>query len=127
MESSSTLEQLSRLVASALGNADLAMIGEYLDPAVHWGPPGDASPPCQTREQVLKWYTAGYDAGVRARVTEVVIGPDCLVVGLAVRGPRDGDTGEANRWQVLGVRNAKVVSIVGFEKRDDALAHAGMR
>ena len=128
MEDSTTMDQLSRWVSGALENADLVTIGEYLDPAVHWGPPGDTSPPCQTKEQVLEWYKAGYEAAVRARVTEIVIGPDCLVVGLAVRGSREGrqHASESLRWQVLNVRNAKVVSIVGFDERADAIAHAGV-
>jgi hypothetical protein len=128
VESAATMDQLSRAVTNALENADLEAIGEYLDPHVRWGAPDDPSPPCQTKEQVLEWYAVGYAAGVRANVTEVVIGPNCLVVGLIVRGSRDGHRrrGRALRWQELVVRDAKVVSIAGFETRAEALAHAGL-
>jgi ketosteroid isomerase-like protein len=121
-----SVEDIAGLVRSALEDGDLRSFADLLDPRVTWGAPDDPSPACQSRRQVLAWYERGRDAGVRARVTEVVVRGDRIVVGLAVSGNRaaDGDAPENARWQVLTVRQGRVVDIVGFEERDVALARA---
>jgi ketosteroid isomerase-like protein len=67
-------------------------------------------------------------AGARARVTEVVEGNDRLLVGLRVTGTAGAAEhgGTADRWQVLTVRDGRVVDIRGFEDRSSAAARAGV-
>jgi streptomycin 6-kinase len=122
------VQRLAERVRSALEAADLSAFGELLDPDVRWGAPGDRSPACQNRAQVLSWYQRGRDAGVRARVSEVaVLGDRTILVGLSVaRNPAAHESGgEVERWQVLTVAAGRVVDIVAFDQRSEAIARAG--
>ena len=121
-----SVDDIARQVRTALESADLVALGDLLDPNVRWGPPGDPSPPCQSREQVLAWYRRGKKSGTSARVSEIVVLGDRILVGLIVTGNRaDRERGgHATRWQVLTVRGAKIVDIVGFDQRSEAAAHA---
>jgi streptomycin 6-kinase len=119
--------RVAERVRIALEAPDLATFGELLHPEVRWGAPGDPSPACQNRAQVLAWYRRGHEAGVRAGVSEVaVLGRRTILVGLkVVRRPAASAGGsEVERWQVLTVDGDRVVEIVGFDERSDALAHA---
>jgi ketosteroid isomerase-like protein len=126
-EDPESVERVARQVRVALEAADLSAFSDLLDPNVRWGPPGDPSPPCQSREQVLAWYQRGKQSGVSARVTEVVVLGDQILVGLVVAGnePARARGGQATRWQVLTVREGRVVDIVGFDQRSEAVACTG--
>jgi len=126
METRESMEQLSRQVKAALDGADLTAFSDLLHPNVRWGPPGDTSPPCQSRAQVLAWYQRGKDAGASATVTNVTVLGDELLVGLVVRDtkPSRQRGGQANRWQLLSIRDGQVTDIVGFERQEDAEAYA---
>ncbi len=115
---------LSRAVGAALASGDLEAYAELLDPDVRWGPPGDPSPPCRNRRQVLDWYQRGRDAGARADVIELRVGADQILVGLRVSGREmsGANGGTGSRWQLLTVRGGRVSEIVGFESRADAVA-----
>ena len=121
-------ERLAQLVWSALDSADLEAYADLLDPNVRWGPPDDPSWGCHNRDQVLSWYRQGREAGVRARVFETVPTADRILVGLKVTNvqPSADSGGETGRWQVLTVRDGRVVEIVGFDNRADAAARAGL-
>jgi hypothetical protein len=120
-----SVDEVARRVRVALESADLAALGDLLDPNVRWGPPGDPSPPCQSREQVLAWYGRARQTGARARVAEVTVLENHLLVGLDVTGtPAAGQRGgHATRWQVLTVRHGRIVDVVGFDQRSEATAH----
>lgn len=126
MENPESMERLSRQVKVALESADLSAFSDLLDPNVRWGPPGDASPPCQNREQVLAWYQRGQASGAPAKVSEVTVLGDRILVGLVVRGTNESQKrgGRALRWQLLTVRESRVVEIVGFDRRDEAATYA---
>jgi ketosteroid isomerase-like protein len=121
-------ERLAGLIGQALAEADLDAYAELLHPDVRWGAPGDPHPPCQNRSQVLAWYRSGREAGTRARVTETIAVGDTILVGLRVTGSETGPAvgGEANRWQVLRLRDGMVADIRGFDARDEAAAAAGL-
>jgi len=59
-------------------------------------------------------------------VNDVVVHGDRLLVSLTVRGSAAADThgGAALRWQVLTVSGGRIVDIVGFDDRLEALARA---
>jgi hypothetical protein len=118
------LTALADRVRLALGTGDTDSFREMLDPGVHWGPPGDPSPPCQNREQVISWYELAKDAGASAVVSEVSVVGDKIVVGLVVTGTGGARTrgGHATRWQVLSVANGLIADITGFEEKREALA-----
>jgi ketosteroid isomerase-like protein len=119
-----SLTALAGRVKTALGTGDSDSFRELLDPGVHWGPPGDPSPPCQNREQVIAWYERAKDAGASAVVSEVSVVGDRIVVGLVVAGTGGARArgGHATRWQVLSVANGRIADIVGFEEKQEALA-----
>ncbi len=126
-EPAESMDQVAMQVSVALQAANLSGFSDLLDPNVRWGPPGDKSPPCKNREQVIAWYQRGKDSGANAQVSEVTILGDRLLVELVVAGTRAarGRGGKALRWQVLTVRDGRVVEIVGFDQHSEALAWAG--
>jgi ketosteroid isomerase-like protein len=119
-----TMEALAERIKAALQSADLSTFRDLLDPSVRWGAPGDPAPACQNREQVLAWYQRSRDGGVRASVDEVVLGEGKLLIGLTLANARPGRDGGAERWQVLTLRNGRVVDIRGFDDRSEAMAIA---
>jgi RimJ/RimL family protein N-acetyltransferase/ketosteroid isomerase-like protein len=116
--------RIAQQVRAALEAADLSAFGDLLDADVQWGPPGAPFPVCRSREEVLAWYRHGRDAGIRARVSEVSVHGDRVLVGLRVADGRAEAGGGAERWQVLTVRGGRVTGITGFGERADAVAHA---
>jgi hypothetical protein len=130
------VERLAALIGQALAAADLEAYASLLHPEVRWGAPGDPSPPCQNRSQVLAWYRNGREAGSRARVTETVVAGDKILVGLRVSraeadsgtsgGTSGGASAEVDRWQVLTTRDGLVSDIRGFDSRDEAAGAAGL-
>jgi ketosteroid isomerase-like protein len=120
------MEALAHQVRLALEAADLSAFTDLLDTDVHWGPPDARQPTCRNRDQVLAWYRRGAESGVRAEVSETVVFDDRILVGLRVRGRGGANEqgGAVPRWQVLTVRDGRVVEIVGFDARTDALARA---
>jgi hypothetical protein len=123
-----SVEALAGRVKAALESADVARIGELLGDGVRWGAPDDPAPPCQNRDQVLRWYERGREAGVRAEVFETVAHGDKILVGLRVHGSLDAAAPgpEHDRWQVLTVERDRVVDIRGFDDRDEAARRVGL-
>ncbi len=124
----SDLEELVGQVRTALEEPDLAGYKELLAPDVRWGPADEPEWGCRNRGQVLSWYRAARERGVRATVEEVVVGDGCLLVGLTVATPpADGAEGATTaRWQVLTVTDGQVSDIRGFDDRQSAAARAGV-
>jgi ketosteroid isomerase-like protein len=127
-EQPEAIESLAQQVKIALESADLSAFSRLLDPNVRWGAPDDDPvPSCQNREQVLAWYRRGRDAGVRARISEVVVlGDQTILAGLVVTGNRAAEEngGGIERWQLLTVRDGRVVDIVAYDDRTEAVARA---
>jgi ketosteroid isomerase-like protein len=119
--------EIAQRVREALTSADLDAFADLLDPRVTWGAPGDPAPPCQNREQVLAWYRQGQAEGRRARVVDVAVHGDKLLVSLRVtaRKPTVHDV-EADRWQVLTLADGQVTDIRGYDDEAAARAAAGV-
>jgi len=119
------MDEIAALVKKALVSEDLAAFAELLDPSVTWGAPGARNPGCKSRNQVLAWYERGRDAGVRASVYTLEVLGDRLLVSMSVRGTGNARErgGTALRFQVLTVRNGRVVEIVGFDDKAEALSY----
>jgi hypothetical protein len=121
-EDAGSIEELAQSVRIALESGDLTAYSDLLDPAVHWGPPGDTSPPCQNRDQVLAWYERGRKKGVRATVSELEVIGDRILVGLLLTAGGQAAGGDrAGPWQLLAIKNGRIVDIIGFDERDEAL------
>ena len=118
-----SIDEIAVLVRNALAAEDLSAFTELLDPAVTWGAPGARNPSCNNRGQVLAWYQRGRDAGVRGSVYDVEVLGDRLLVSMSVRGTENASErgGAALRFQMLTVRSGKVVDIVGFDDKTEAL------
>jgi hypothetical protein len=110
-----TASGIADRVRAALDNADLDEFAALLSPDVHWGAPDDANPPCQNRDQVLKWYRKGRAEGRRATVDRIEVHGNALLVEIHQAGGQ-------RRWQVLRVGPDGVNDIRGYERRDDAVA-----
>jgi len=108
-----TAASIADRVRRALETADLDEFAALLSPDVQWGPPGDPTPPCRNRSQVLRWYAKGRAQGRRASVIGVEVHGDALVVHLRLE-----DGGE--RWQVMLVGPDGVQDIRGYEDRRSA-------
>jgi ketosteroid isomerase-like protein len=119
------MDEVAALVRQALLTEDVRAFGELLDPDVTWGAPGARNPSCKNRDQVLAWYQRGRDAGVRGRVLDVAILGDRLLVSMSLRGTEAAQErgGAALRFQVLTVRNGRIVDIVGFDDKAEALSY----
>jgi hypothetical protein len=110
-----TAASIAERVRAALDSADLDEMATLLSPDVHWGAPGDPTPPCRNRSQVLRWFQNGRDAGRRASVAEVTVHGNALLVGMQL-----DDGGQ--RWQVMRVGPTGVNDIRGYEDRPSAAA-----
>ncbi len=121
-----TMDMLASQVRHALETADLTVMGELLAPDARWGAPEQKVPTCRNAKQILKWYEAGKNNGVRADVTEMVIIDTNIVVGLQMRASPDvpSNPDDDVRWQVLSVEDGRVAEIRGYETRDEATEFA---
>jgi hypothetical protein len=119
-----TVESLAERVRIALESADISQFGEFLDPNVRWGAPDDPTPSCQSRSDVLAWYGRGRAAGRRARVVDVQVRGNRILVHLSVseRSRAGSPAAEHDRWQILTCARARVVDIRGVETREEAFA-----
>ncbi len=119
-----TVEALAERVRVALESADISQFGELLDPNVRWGAPDDPTPSCQSRSDVLAWYGRGRAAGRRARVVDLQVRGDRILVQLSVseRSAAGAPPVEHDRWQILTCAHGRVVDIRGFETREEAFA-----
>lgn len=119
--------RIAEQVRGALDSADPADFAALLHPHVTWGAPGDPSPPCQNRDQVLAWYRHGAADGRRAHVLDVATIGDKILIKMTVT-PRPGhDSGQDHlRWQVLTVSNGLVVDIRGYDDAASARAATGL-
>jgi hypothetical protein len=120
-----TIDEIALLVRQALLVEDLSAFSELLDPNVTWGARGARRPTCTNRNQVLAWYQRGREAGVTGSVHEIEVLDDRLLVSMTVRGTETAQErgGEALRFQVLTIRNGKVVDIAGFDEKVEAISY----
>jgi hypothetical protein len=122
-KNSISIEKVAEELRIALESADLAAFSNMLAPDVTWGPPGANSPTCQSKNQVLTWYERGRSSGASAKVCEITIVENRVLVGLLVRGLQqardEGD--EAERWQVFTTSGGRIVDIVGFDRKSEAV------
>lgn len=120
-----TMDEMASLVKQALMAEDLSAFSELLDPNVTWGAPGARNPTCKNRNQVLAWYQRGRTAGVRGSVYEIEVLGDRLLVSMTIQGTENAQErgGTALRFQVLTIRSGKVVDIVGFDEKAEAISY----
>ena len=116
---SDVVERLAAQVAVALASEDPDRFADLLDPLVTWGAPGDPSPPCQNRQQVLAWYLRGRADGRRAEVRSVTARGDKILIAMTVTSPEAAGQ-VVPRWQVLTVVNGRITDIRGYDDENAA-------
>ncbi len=118
---------IAEQVRAALDSGDLEAFSHLLDPNVRWGPGDHEDSGCTNRSQVIAWWGAGRESRTRAQVTELVAHGAKLLVGLSVTRSRNRESEQpTERWQVMTVRNGRVVDNRGFGDRESAAARAGV-
>ena len=125
-DTSSDLDSMIARIRSAFESADLSALAQLLDEHARWGAPEESVPACQSRGQVLEWYRRAREQGARAEINEASAVDGCIVLGLNVTDTEGAIEKGAmsNRWQVLSVRQSRIVEIRGYEDRESALAYA---
>ncbi len=91
-----------------------------------WGGEQDTPEVCHGRADVLRWYEELDGPGVRARVEELCIHQDMIVVGLRVTWPDPAGREDQVfvRYQVFRVVDGLIADICGYLDRASALASA---
>ncbi|MBS1860555.1 MAG: nuclear transport factor 2 family protein [Actinobacteria bacterium] len=109
---------------TALEQEDEELFASLLDPAVRWGGEEETPETCHSRGEVLAWYRKLKDAGISAKVADVIDRGDLVVLGLAVSRPERGPGSEIAPvvFQVFRLAEGLVVDIRGFPERAEALA-----
>jgi hypothetical protein len=77
---------------------------------------------------VMVWWASGPNADAKAKVTELTVAGDQLLLGLAVMpdgGHQSGNVPAFERWQILTVTTDGVADIRGYEDRQSAAAEMG--
>ena len=121
-----TMDEVAEEVRQAMTAGDASAFAELLDPDVTWGAPGARNPTCKNRNQVLKWYRRAQEAGVRGSPIDIDVQGNRLLVTLTVQGTEGAreQGGTALRFQVLTVRDGRIVGIVGFDDKAEAIDYA---
>lgn len=111
---------------AALESGDLDAFGALLDDNVRWGGAEETPQTCHTRTEVLNRLRQQRQAGLEVQVLEVTPGHDGVVAGLHVKHPmRDGFARESDVYQVLELRDDRIITITGYPSREEAAARAG--
>ena len=120
------MDELADQVREALVAEDVSAFADLLDPDVTCGAPGARNPTCKNRNQVLSWYQRARQGGVRGSIFDVDVLGDRLLVSLSVRGTEGARErgGTSLRFQVLTVRDGRILEIVGFDEKAEALSYA---
>ncbi len=105
---------------------DLSVFREMLDPEVEWRAWDDEGS-CHTRDEVMKTIRDALDAGVPVRMPEFIGSGDKFVLipdldELPPFFPPDAE----GLFQVIEIRDGKIVRMRDFTRRDEALEEAGL-
>ncbi len=122
-------DSFSDRVRGALQSGDADAFGALLDDDVRWGQPGFPRS-CTNRDEVLATLRRGQALGGTAEIGECRSGRNGVLCELLVRWPAPGaDVPDATPrllYHVYLVRDERIVEILPFDERADALAAAGL-
>ena len=105
------------------GRDGVDAVVDLLDPQVEWLAAQPGRWDCHNRGQVLETFRRQYDHGVRADFGEPIEAGDKVILDVrAYRRDEQGNTTDQQRlWQVLTIRDGKIVRIQDYT--DQATAH----
>jgi ketosteroid isomerase-like protein len=124
---SRTLDLLQAAYQRA-GRDGVDAIVDLLDPQVEWIAAQPGPWDCHDREQVLETLRRQYDHGVRADFGEAVEVGDTVILDVRPyrRDEQGNKTDEQRLWQVLTMRQGKIVRIQDYTDQASALQAAGL-
>lgn len=102
---------LVQQVRAAYDHRDLEAFASLLAPDVTWGDPGHPRG-CRNRDDVLAIYRAALDTAAGVEVVSVEAAPAGVLVHLRLP--------DRDRWQLLAVRDERIVEIRGYEDAGSA-------
>ena len=124
---SRTLDQLQAAYQRA-GRDGVDAVVDLLDPQVEWIAAQPGPWDCHDREQVVETFRRQYDHGVRADFGESVEVGDKVILDVRPyrQDEQDNKTDKQRLWQVLTMREGKIVRIQDYIDQATALQAAGL-
>jgi len=126
-------ETLIRTAYDAYSRGDLAAMLEIVDADLEWTylDPGLADPPlqvCHGRGELEAAVRGQAEQGLKSQLEEVIANGDCVLVGVHTPGIDSFRVRQANdrNYDVLTVRDGRVVAMRACHDRAEALAIAGI-
>jgi len=119
---------LLRAAFQRTGRDGVDAVVDLLDPQVEWIAAQPGPWDCHDREQVVEMFRRQYDHGVRADFGESVeVGDKVILDVRPYRRDEQGNTTDEQRlWQVLTMRDGKIVHIQDYTDQATALQAAGL-
>src|SRR5512132_3184689 len=119
---------LLRAAYQRAGRAGVDAVVDLLDPQVVWLAAQPGPWDCQDREQVLETFRRQYDLGVRADFGGPVEVGDKVILDVRPyrRDEHGNKTDEQRLWQVLTMRDGKIIRIQDDPDQATALQAAGL-
>jgi ketosteroid isomerase-like protein len=110
------------------GHDAVDAVVDLLDPQVEWLAANPGPWDCHDREQVLETFRRQYEHGVRADFGVPVEAGDKVILDVrAYRRDEHGNkTDKQQLWQVLTMREGKIVRIQDYTEQATALQAAGL-
>jgi ketosteroid isomerase-like protein len=124
---SRTLDLLQAAYQRA-GRDGVDAVVDLLDPQVEWLAATPGPWDCHDREQVLETFQRQYDQGVRADFGQPIEAGDKVILDVRPyrQDERGNKTEERRLWQVLTMRQGKIVRIQDYTDQAAALHAAGL-
>src|SRR5512133_4310031 len=110
------------------GRDGVDAVADLLDPQVVWLAAQPGPWDCQDREQVVESFRRQYVLGVRADFGEPVEVGDKVILDVRPyrRDEQGNKTDEQRLWQVLTMRDGKIIRIQDYPDQATALQAAGL-
>jgi ketosteroid isomerase-like protein len=117
---------LADRLRAALTARDLDAFGMLLSDDVRWGS-DDHPRKCRSRSDVLATFARLMSEGAEGAITELAVGTDGILCGLAVAWPTPSQhPDDRNLFHVYLVRDGRIVEIQRYDDRDSAAEAAGI-
>ena len=119
---------LLRAAYQRAGRDGVDAVVDLLDPQVVWLAAQPGPWDCQDREQVVETFRRQYDLGVRADFGGPVEVGDKVILDVRPyrRDEQGNKTDEQRLWQVLTMRDGKIIRIQDYSDQATALQAAGL-
>lgn len=119
-------ERWRRAYEAVVERGDLSVFEEMFDPQVEWRAWNDEGN-CHNRDEAMKTIRAAIDAGVRLEMPEFIgTGDKFVLIPRPEELPPFFPPSAEGLFQVVEMRDEKIIRMRDFTRRDQALAAAGL-